>query len=81
MICPHQITWSTLQRHSKQIFSGKELRGYYSPNSYIHDSVSSVSDLYISLIGLLILLQENRWAERGRCRHKEYGECVSKSHH
>ncbi len=33
---------------SKQIFAGKELRGY-SPNSYIH---VSVSDLYIPLIGL-----------------------------
>jgi hypothetical protein len=61
MICPQQFTWSTLKRHSKQIFSGKELRGY-SPNSYSHDSVS---ELYIPLIGLLILLQENRWAERG----------------
>ncbi len=51
-----------LQRHStensKQIFPGKELRGY-SPNSYIH---VSVSDLYTPLIGLPILLQENRWA-------------------
>ncbi len=34
----------------------------YSPNSYIH---VSVNDLYIPLIGLPILLQENRWAERG----------------
>ncbi len=54
-----------LQRHStensKQIFPGKELRGY-SPNSYIH---VSVCDLYIPLICLHILLQENRWAERG----------------
>jgi hypothetical protein len=33
-----------------------------SPNSHIH---VSVSDLYIFLIGLLVLLQENRWAERG----------------
>jgi hypothetical protein len=49
----------------KQIFPGKELRGY-SPNSYIH---VSVSDLYIPLIGLFILLQEIRWAERGNiCR-------------
>jgi hypothetical protein len=44
----------SLQRHntenSKQIFPGKELRGY-SPNSYIH---VSVSDLYIPLIGLPI---------------------------
>jgi hypothetical protein len=43
------------QRHntenSKQIFPEKELRGY-SPNSYIH---VSVSDLYITLIGLPIL--------------------------
>jgi hypothetical protein len=55
----------TLQRHntenSKQIFLGKELSGY-SPNSYIH---VSVSDLYIPLIGLPILLREERWTERG----------------
>jgi hypothetical protein len=55
----------SLQRHNtenaKQIFPGKELRGY-SPNSGIH---VSVSDLYIPLIGLPILLQENRWPERG----------------
>jgi hypothetical protein len=48
-----------LQRHntenSKQLFPEKELRGY-SPNSYID---VSVSDLYIPLIGLPILLQEN----------------------
>ncbi len=59
------VWYSTLQRHntenSKQVFPGKELRGY-SPNSYIH---VSMSDLYIPLIGLTILLQENRWAERG----------------
>ncbi len=40
----------------------KELRGY-SPNSYIHVSVSDLQ--YIHLIGLPILLQENRWTERG----------------
>ncbi len=54
----------TLQRDNtenlKQIFPGKELLGC-SPNSYIH---VSVSDLYIPLIGLPILLQENRWAKR-----------------
>jgi hypothetical protein len=43
--------------NSKKIFPGKELRGF-SPNSYIH---VSVSDLNIPLIGLPILLQENRW--------------------
>jgi hypothetical protein len=32
----------------------------YSPNSYTH---VSVSDLYISLIGLPIHLQDNRWTE------------------
>jgi hypothetical protein len=47
--------------NSKQNFPGKELRGY-SLHSYIH---ASVSDLYISVIGLPVLLQENRWAERG----------------
>ncbi len=56
---------STQQRYnvdnSKQIFLGKKLRGY-SVNSYIR---VSVSDLYIPLIGLPILLQENRWAEHG----------------
>jgi hypothetical protein len=54
---------AAMTEHSKQIFLGKELGGY-SPNSYIH---VSVSDLYIPLIDLpnLILLQENRWAERG----------------
>jgi hypothetical protein len=50
----------TLQRHNsenlKHIFPGQELRGY-SPNSYIH---VSVSDLYIPLTGLPILLQDNR---------------------
>jgi hypothetical protein len=34
----------------------------YSPNSYIH---ISVSDFYIPVIGLPILQQENRWTERG----------------
>jgi hypothetical protein len=56
---------NALQRHNteklKQIFPGKELCDY-SPNSYIH---VSVSDLYIPPIGLPILLQGNRWAERG----------------
>ncbi len=47
--------------NSKQIFPEKELRGY-SPNSYIH---VSVSDLYIPPIGLSILLKDNRWTELG----------------
>ncbi len=55
---------TTLQSNNtenlKQIFTGKQLLGY-SPNSYIH---VSVSELYIPLIGLPILLQNNRWAER-----------------
>jgi hypothetical protein len=45
----------------KQIFLEMKLRGL-SPSSYIH---VSVSDLYIPTIGLPILLQENRWTERG----------------
>ncbi len=56
---------STLQRqntkNSIQICPEKELRGY-SANSYIH---VSESDFYIPLIGLPILLQENRGTERG----------------
>ncbi len=52
----------TLQRHnteknSKQIFTGKELRGCVSIS---HINVT-VSDLYIYLIGPPILLKENRW--------------------
>jgi hypothetical protein len=44
-------------------FPEKELRGY-SPSSYIHVSVCDLYE-YIPLIGLPILLQENRWTERG----------------
>jgi hypothetical protein len=48
----------TLQRQnteiSKQIFPEKEYRGL-SPNFHIH---ASVSDLYITTIGLPILLEE-----------------------
>ncbi len=42
------------------MFPEKELRGY-SPNFYIH---VPVSDLFIPLIGLPILLQENRLTKR-----------------
>ncbi len=59
----------TLQRYNidntKQIFLGKELRGY-SPSSYIHVSLSY---LYIPLIGLPFLLQENiGGSNMGICR-------------
>jgi hypothetical protein len=60
----------------------KELRGY-SPNFYIH---VSVSDLFISPIGLHILLQENRWTEAGNiyisptqtheCGNWNYGRAI-----
>jgi hypothetical protein len=46
--------------NSKQIFPEMKLRGL-SPNSYIH---VSVSDLYITTIGLPILLQEDSWTNR-----------------
>jgi hypothetical protein len=56
---------SALQRQNaenlKQIFPEEELRGL-SPNSYSH---VSMSDLYILTIGLPILLQENKWTNRG----------------
>ena len=55
----------TKKRHiienSKHIFPEKELSGN-SPNSYIY---VSVSDLYIPTIRLPILLQQNRWTDRG----------------
>jgi hypothetical protein len=41
-----------------------ELRGY-SPNSYNH---VSVCDLYNPMIGLHILLQKNRWTDRGNIK-------------
>ena len=69
-MAPLFLAVHALPRHKtetlKQIFPGKELRGY-SPNSYIH---VSVSDLYIPLIGLTILLQENRWAERRNIQYR-----------
>jgi hypothetical protein len=48
---------STLTENSNQIFLEKELRGL-SHNFHIH---MSVSDLYISTIGLPILLLENMY--------------------
>ncbi len=52
---------TALQKHntenSKQIFLEKELCGL-SPNFHIH---VSVSDLYIPMNGLPILMQENMW--------------------
>jgi hypothetical protein len=54
-----------LQRYntenSKQIFLEKELRGL----SLIFQIHVSVSDLYIPMIGLPILLQENMWTDAG----------------
>jgi hypothetical protein len=54
----YTATLSALQRQnteiSKQIFPEKEYRGL-SPNFHIH---ASLSDLYIPMIGLPILLEE-----------------------
>jgi hypothetical protein len=56
---------TVLPRHyienSKQIFPEMKLRGL-GTSSYIP---ISVSDLYILKVGLPILLQENRWTNRG----------------
>jgi hypothetical protein len=49
-------TLQIYKKNSKQIFPEKELRGY-SPNSCIH---VSVSDLYIPLNGLPVLLQAGK---------------------
>ncbi len=55
----------TLQRHntekSKQIFPEKKLRGL---GPKFHISVS-MRDLYIPMIDLPILLQENMWTDPG----------------
>ncbi len=47
--------------NSKQKFPEMKQRGLV-PNSYIQ---VSLSDLYITTIGLPILLQEIRWTDRG----------------
>jgi hypothetical protein len=63
----HNCAWYTAKTQYRKFktniprFPGEELRGY-SPNPYIH---VSVSDLYIPLVGLHNLLQENRWTKRG----------------
>jgi hypothetical protein len=53
---------------SKQICLGKKLRSY-SPNSYIH---VSVSDLYIPLIGLPILLHRKKGGPNEGIQYIEY---------
>ena len=53
---------------SKQICLGKKLRSY-SPNSYIH---VSVSDLYIPLIGLPILLHRKIGGPNEGIQYIEY---------
>jgi hypothetical protein len=57
----HKVHCKTQYENSKQIFPGKVLRGY-SPNFYIRFCERFK---YIPLIGLPILLQENRWANVG----------------
>ncbi len=61
---------SSLQRinteNSKQMLPEKELRGH-SPNFHIH---VSVSDLYISMMDLPIVLKENRWTDPGNTVYK-----------
>jgi hypothetical protein len=54
-------TAKTLSKNTKHIFPEMKLRGLV-PNSYIQ---VLVSDSYILTIGLPILLQENRWIDRG----------------
>jgi hypothetical protein len=57
----HSSTAKTQYRKIETYMPRKETARLQS-NSHIH---VSVRDLYIHLIGLPILLQENRWAERG----------------
>jgi hypothetical protein len=64
-IFPSPLIYKQLQRTNtenlKQIFPEKKLRGH-SPNFHIH---VSVSDLYIPMIDLPILLQKNMWIDHG----------------
>ncbi len=66
--------YTALQRHntanSKQIFPEKELC-VLGPNFHIH---VSVSDLYIPIIGLPILLPENMWAHE--CGNWDGGRAI-----
>jgi hypothetical protein len=61
--CGQTIIFVALQRHntenSRKIFPEKELRGL-SPDFHIH---MSVSELYITMIGLHILLQVHMWTD------------------
>ncbi len=64
------------QRHNTkyliQIFPEKELCGL-SPNFHIY---ASVSDLYVPMIGLSILLQENMWTNPWNIKnHSQTHEC------
>ncbi len=56
------ITWITLYRNPNHVFPDMNLRGLI-PNSYIY---VSVSDLFIPIIGLPILLQQNRQTDPGK---------------
>jgi hypothetical protein len=60
-----KVTYIAPQRDNtknlKQIFPEKKLRGL-SPNFHTYESVS---DLYIPMIDLPILLQENMWTDPG----------------
>jgi hypothetical protein len=62
--CYHTTT--TLQRHNTRKFEANIPRkGTARLQSQFLHSCFCVSDLHIPLVGLPILLQENRWAERG----------------
>jgi hypothetical protein len=68
-------TVKTLYRKFKQIFSEMKLRCFV-PSFYIR---VSLSELYISMIGSPILLQQNRWTDIGihECGNWEWGCAVS----
>ncbi len=63
MILGGDATAKTQSENLKLIFPEKELR-CLSPKFHVH---VSVSDLYISTIGLPIMLQENMWTDPGDC--------------
>jgi hypothetical protein len=58
------------RKFERKKFPEKELRRL-SPNFHIH---VSVSDLYIPMIGLPILVQENIWTDPGNIAHRHMNE-------
>jgi hypothetical protein len=72
MVIARQAVHRHRTENLKQIFPEMKLWGLV-PNSYIH---VSVSDLYIPIIGMPILMQQYRWTDRGNIKIAHRYMCV-----